>query len=163
MALGGSGKTTAGWSPFFPRPAAVPAFGFGGAITRGQISPEEAAEGASRILQQQQGARKGEPRRLVVDLAAQEDKEKDEPVIVSAQFTVVQHVVCIVANLPSKSYLSCTFTSKRLRDCLLQSATFTQNFRDIQSCAEKRDCFAKHEPGVAGCGWLQAGRNFLSI
>ena len=135
VALGGSGKTTAGWSPFFPRPAAVPAFGFGGAITRGQISPEEAAEGASRILQQQQGAaRKGEPRRLVVDLAAQEDKEKDEPVIVSAQFTVVQHV-CFVANLPSKSYLSCTFTSKRLRDCLLQSATFTQNFRDIGACS----------------------------
>ena len=32
----------------------------------------------------------------------------------------------------------------------------------IQSCAEKRDCFAKHQPGVAGCGWLQPGRNFLS-
>ena len=24
------------------------------------------------------------------------------------------------------------------------------------------DCFAKHQPGVAGCGWLQPGRNFLS-
>ena len=32
----------------------------------------------------------------------------------------------------------------------------------IQSCAEKRDCFAKHQPGMAGCGWLQPGRNFLS-
>ena len=32
----------------------------------------------------------------------------------------------------------------------------------IQSCAEKRDCFVKHQPGVAGCGWLQPGRNFLS-
>ena len=25
----------------------------------------------------------------------------------------------------------------------------------LQTCAEKRDCFAKHQPGVAGCGWLQ--------
>ena len=32
----------------------------------------------------------------------------------------------------------------------------------VQSCAEKKDCFAKHQPGVAGCGWLQPGRNFLS-
>ena len=32
----------------------------------------------------------------------------------------------------------------------------------VQTCAEKRDCFAKHQPGVAGCGWLQLGRNFLS-
>ena len=32
----------------------------------------------------------------------------------------------------------------------------------LQSCAEKRDCFVKHQPGMAGCGWLQAGRNFLS-
>ena len=28
---------------------------------------------------------------------------------------------------------------------------------NIQSCAEKRNCFAKHQPGVAGCGWLQPG------
>ena len=33
---------------------------------------------------------------------------------------------------------------------------------NLQSCAEKRDCFAKHQPGVAGCGWLQSGRHFLS-
>ena len=32
----------------------------------------------------------------------------------------------------------------------------------VQTCAEKRDCFAKHQPGVAGCGWVQPGRNFLS-
>ena len=32
----------------------------------------------------------------------------------------------------------------------------------VQTCAEKRDCFANHQPGVAGCGWLQLGRNFLS-
>ena len=32
----------------------------------------------------------------------------------------------------------------------------------IQSCAEKRDCFAKHQPGMAGCGWLQLDRDFLS-
>ena len=32
----------------------------------------------------------------------------------------------------------------------------------LQSCAEKKDCFAKHQPGVGGCGWLQPGRNFLS-
>ena len=89
VSLGG-GKPT-GWSPFFARPAAapVPVFGFGGAITRTEVTPEEAREGAGRILrqqqQQQQAARKkGEPRRLVVDLVAQEeDKEKDEPVIVS--------------------------------------------------------------------------------
>ena len=24
------------------------------------------------------------------------------------------------------------------------------------------ELFAKHQPGVAGCGWLQPGRNFLS-
>ena len=33
---------------------------------------------------------------------------------------------------------------------------------NVQSCAEKRDCFEKHQPGVASCGWLQPGRNFLS-
>ena len=27
---------------------------------------------------------------------------------------------------------------------------------------KKRDCFAKQQPGVAGCGWLQPGRNCLS-
>ena len=34
----------------------------------------------------------------------------------------------------------------------------------LQRCAEKRDCFAKHQPGVAGCGrlWLAAGRQKLS-
>ena len=32
----------------------------------------------------------------------------------------------------------------------------------VQSCAEKKDCFAKDQPGVGGCGWLQLGRNFLS-
>ena len=32
----------------------------------------------------------------------------------------------------------------------------------IQACAEKRDCFAKHQPGVAGCGWLKLGRDLLS-
>ena len=32
----------------------------------------------------------------------------------------------------------------------------------IQSCAEIRDCFVKHQPCMAGCGWLQPGRNFLS-
>ena len=32
----------------------------------------------------------------------------------------------------------------------------------VQSCAEKRNCFAKQQPDVAGCGWLQPGRNFLS-
>ena len=40
------------------------------------------AQSFCRILQKE--ARKGEPRRLVVDLVAQEDKAKDEPVIVSA-------------------------------------------------------------------------------
>ena len=33
---------------------------------------------------------------------------------------------------------------------------------NVQTCAEKRDCFAKHQPGVAGCGWLQPGRKFLT-
>ena len=33
---------------------------------------------------------------------------------------------------------------------------------NVQTCAEKKGCFAKHQPGVAGCGWLQQGRNFLS-
>ena len=32
----------------------------------------------------------------------------------------------------------------------------------VQTCAEKRDCFAKQQPGMAGCGWLPPGRNFLS-
>ena len=27
---------------------------------------------------------------------------------------------------------------------------------------KKMDCFAKHEPGMSGFGWLQPGRNFLS-
>ena len=32
---------------------------------------------------------------------------------------------------------------------------------DIQSCAEKKNCFGKQQPGVAGCGWLQ--RQILSL
>ena len=32
----------------------------------------------------------------------------------------------------------------------------------VQACAEKTNCFAKRQPGVAGCGWLQPCRNFLS-
>ena len=48
VALGSGAKPT-GWSPFFSRPAVgVPAFGFGGAITRGQITPEEARADESR-------------------------------------------------------------------------------------------------------------------
>ena len=35
--------------------------------------------------------------------------------------------------------------------------------KHIQTCAEKRHCFAKHLPGVAGCGWLQPGRNCLNL
>ena len=32
----------------------------------------------------------------------------------------------------------------------------------VQACAEKWKSFAKHQPGAAGCGWLEPGRNFLS-
>ena len=32
----------------------------------------------------------------------------------------------------------------------------------IQACAEKKDCFAKPQPGVAGCGRLQPGRHFFA-
>ena len=32
----------------------------------------------------------------------------------------------------------------------------------VQTCAEKRYCFAEHQPSVARCGWLQPVRNFLS-
>ena len=54
-----------------------------------------------------------------------------------------------------------TFTSRLV--CLgLGRSPANNNSLDIQSCAEKKDCFAKHQPGVAGCGWLQPGRNFLS-
>ena len=33
----------------------------------------------------------------------------------------------------------------------------------LQSCAEKSDCFVKHQPGVAGCGWLHAVGQKLSL
>ena len=39
---------------------------------------------------------------------------------------------------------------------------YSGNGSFIQTCAEKRDCFVKHQPGMAGCGWLQLGRSFLS-
>ena len=32
----------------------------------------------------------------------------------------------------------------------------------IQRGVNLFELFAKHQPGVAGCGWLQPGRNFLS-
>jgi len=41
-----------------------------------------------------------------------------------------------------------------------EAGMFLHNY--VQSCAEKRDCFVKHQPGLAGYGWLQLGRNFLS-
>ena len=41
-------------------------------------------------------------------------------------------------------------------------STFVLRRLPLQSCAVKRNCFAKHQPDVAGCGWLQQGRNFLS-
>ena len=33
----------------------------------------------------------------------------------------------------------------------------------VLTCAEKWDCFAKHQPGVAACGRLQPGRNFTQL
>ena len=30
----------------------------------------------------------------------------------------------------------------------------------VQFCANKSDCFVKHQPGMAGCGWLELGRTF---
>ena len=35
-------------------------------------------------------------------------------------------------------------------------------FKYSTDLCRKKDCFAKHQPGVAGCDWLQPGRNFLS-
>ena len=43
---------------------------------------------------------------------------------------------------------------------LIFCATYTTLY--IHGCAEKKDCLAKHQSGMAGCGWLQPGRNFLS-
>ena len=40
---------------------------------------------------------------------------------------------------------------RNLNHCSLKTVMIT----GLQSCAEKRNCFAKHQPGVAGCGWLQ--------
>ena len=99
VALGGGGKASSAWSPFFKRKAvaAVPTFGFGGAITRGQLTPEETASSTSRILasstSDSPSSKKG-PRRLIVDLAAQEDKE-EEPVIVSSNLNLDNPVLVL--------------------------------------------------------------------
>ena len=102
VALGGGGKASSAWSPFFKRKAvaAVPTFGFGGAITRGQLTPEETASSTSRILassppstSDSPSSKKG-PRRLIVDLAAQEDKE-EEPVIVSSNLDLNNPVLVL--------------------------------------------------------------------
>ena len=42
-----------------------------------------------------------------------------------------------------------------------------KKFRTVSNTQIQRgvnlfELFAKHQPGVAGCGWLQPGRNFLS-
>ena len=31
----------------------------------------------------------------------------------------------------------------------------------VQRCAEESDCFVKHQPGMAGLGWLGLGRTIL--
>ena len=49
-----------------------------------------------------------------------------------------------------------------IRICPGSAAYYYNTQQCIQTCAEKKDCFTKHQPGVAGCGWLQPGRNFLS-
>ena len=41
------------------------------------------------------------------------------------------------------------------------SGQFSASFL-IQRGVNLLELFAKHQPGVAGCGWLQPGRNFLS-
>ena len=43
---------------------------------------------------------------------------------------------------------------------------FNSNFQNYKHLHVQRGVnlfvlFAKHQPGVAGCGWLQQGRNFL--
>ena len=43
--------------------------------------------------------------------------------------------------------------------CYILLRKLRELYRLVQ---KKRDCFAKHQSGVAGCGWLQPGRNFLS-
>ena len=46
-----------------------------------------------------------------------------------------------------------------------ESNLFIPRFRssnDLQRGVNLFELFAKHQPGMAGCGWLQPGRNFLS-
>jgi hypothetical protein len=52
-----------------------------GAISRSQMSPEDADEATMRIMQKAGFGGKKEPRRLIVDLAKEEEDE--EPKIVS--------------------------------------------------------------------------------
>ena len=58
------------------------------------------------------------------------------------------------------TYFCITGISERGVFLTSSGGTFTKQL-SIQNCAEKRNCFSKHKPGVAGCGWLQQGRNFL--
>ena len=44
---------------------------------------------------------------------------------------------------------------------LTKSQAFN-TFQYVQRGVYLFELFAKHQPGVAGCGWLQPGRNFLS-
>ena len=55
----------------------------------------------------------------------------------------------------------CTSLGSLLRPLFyfLDNVSYPQS---VQTCAEKRDFFAKRQPGVAGCSWLQPDRNFLS-
>ena len=49
----------------------------------------------------------------------------------------------------------------RMKRPLMSFAHHFYNF-EIQRGVNLFELFAKHQPGAAGCGWLQPGRNFLS-
>ena len=64
--------------------------------------------------------------------------------------------------LPSSNYPSFPPPSSETRSFFIcQEAVCLQV--ELQSCAEKRDCFAKHQPGVAGCSRAETFSQLSSI
>ena len=83
----------------------------------------------------------------------------------TASYTFLRNEGNFVIQILVSQVYSCNqpilfFSKQSQRICFLLFISCTTLY--LQTCAEKRGCFAKHQPCVAGRGWQQLGRNFLS-
>ena len=76
--------------------------------------------------------------------------------------SLLRHLYCVVNG----AWMKCRLTRDLHGLYVPFNLEHVENFPlislHVQRGVNLFELFAKHQPGVAGCGWLQAGRNFLS-